>query len=76
MLKAKKLLGMILGLLALGLLCLAAARAEDVTSAQTGPIRRIVVFKDAVKAADRVSIASVSGGEVVRTLDLIDAVVI
>ncbi|MBI3554545.1 MAG: S8 family peptidase [Elusimicrobia bacterium] len=76
MLKAKKLVGMIAGLLALGLLCLAAARAENVSSQQTGPVRRIVAFKDSVPAADRLAIAEASGGQVVRTLELINAVVV
>jgi subtilisin family serine protease len=76
MLKAKKLVGMILGLLALGLLCLAAARAEDFSASQTGTIRRIVAFKSDVNAADRVKIAEASGGKVVRTLELINAVVV
>ena len=52
MLKAKKLLGMIAGLLALGLICLAAARAGDVVSAQSGPVRRIIAFKGCKNGID------------------------
>ncbi len=73
----KKFWGTIGAMLAFGVLCLVAARADDsVVSAQAGPVRRIVAFKDAVSAADKVSIAEASGGQVIRTLELINAVVV
>lgn len=65
---------LVLGLLALGLLCLAVARAE--AAAQAEVIRRIVVFSAQTPPGDRVTIAETSGGKVVRDLRLIDAVVI
>jgi subtilisin family serine protease len=68
MLKLRKLVGVAAGIMALGLMLRGSAQAD--------PIRRIVVFKSEVPQSDRVSIASASGGKVVRTLDLIDAVVI
>ena len=56
-----------LGLLALGLLC-SNARAEG--------IRKIVVFSPETPLAERLAIAQSAGGSLVRTLDLINAVVI
>jgi subtilisin family serine protease len=45
-------------------------------SASAEPVRSIVVFKPEVAAADRLRLAQATGGRVVRTLELINAVVI
>lgn len=56
-----------LGVLALGLLC-STVRAETV--------RKIVVFNESTAPSQRVAIAVNAGGKLVRTLELINAVVI
>ena len=60
-------------LLSFAFLCLC-ARAEN-TSDQ-GLIRRILVFSDSTSPEERLASAKTSGGKIVRTLDLINAVVI
>lgn len=65
-----RLLKLVLGLLALALLCLSAARAEQ------GSTRKIVVFSASTPVSERIRIASTGGAKVVRTLDLINAVVV
>jgi len=64
-----RLIRLVLGLLALSISRAAAARAES------GPTRKIVVFTQGTQAAERERIAQ-SGGVIVRTLDLINAVVV
>ncbi len=70
MVKLTRLAGLVAGLVALGLATLTAGPVGS------EPIRRIVVFKNAVPQTERVLIAQSQGGEVVRSLELIDAVVI
>lgn len=65
---------LVLGLAVLGLLCLTVAHAE--VSADAAPVRKIVAFAPETPAAERLAIAATAGGQVVRTLELIDAVVI
>ncbi|MBI4375265.1 MAG: S8 family peptidase [Elusimicrobia bacterium] len=63
-----------LALLALGLAGPAGLRAD--TQAEQAPVRKIVVFAAQTPAKDRVLIAESAGAKVVRTLEMIHAVVI